>query len=464
MGNVGYNVITMGFHYPNDVFLNRRSLLRTAVMAGSGGLALSELLRLRQTAAAPGTPGPDTAVIQIFLSGGPSQFETYDPKPQAPAEIRGPCSPISTNVPGIHICETMPRQARIMDKLAILRSVHHHTNKHYDGMALCHTGKRKFLEPSVGSVTAKMRGANALGIPAYVRLGNTPRKPIPTFEANHNASYLGRQYDFFKVLFDPQGKYYMPSMVLQPGLTLQRIDSRRKLVEAMDKLRRQMDNSDAFAAMDSVQQQAFEMLNGPRARQAFDLSQEPQSVRDRYGREHWSSDGREETKYHWGQATLLARRLIEAGVTFVTVDCDIRGGAFDAHQDLPRYIRETSAPMDTLVTTLVEDLHERGLDKKVLVLVWGEFGRTPVINKDAGRDHWGRVMSVALAGGGLRTGQVIGASNDRGEDPVERPLRPEDVLATVYYHLGIDPHVTFSKPDGRPVPVLYQGEPIRELL
>ena len=448
-----------------DMRVDRRGFARSALLFGSGcALNLPDILRLRAAAASSsGQAPPDTAVIQIFLSGGPSQFETYDPKPDAPVEYRGQYRPIRTNVPGIEICETMPRQAAIMDKLTLLRSVHHDSNVHYNGMFLCLTGKRKKDEPSVGSITARMRGAAAPGLPPYVRLGNTPRKPIPVYEKNHQASYIGKRYDFFKVFFDPEGNYQLPSMAPAPGVLRERFNDRKSLLTQLDQMRRTIDATGEMETMDQFQQMAFEMVSGPKARAAFDLSQESQKLRDRYGRQPWSSRGLDKTKYHWGQAALLARRLVEAGVTFVTVDCDIRGGAFDAHQDQPRYMQETGPPMDAMISALVEDLHERGLNEKVLVLIWGEFGRSPRINEDGGRDHWGSAMSVAMAGGGLKTGQVIGSTNSRGEVPQTRPLKPEDVLATVYQHLRIDPNAAFLNHAGRPVPILFDGEPIREL-
>ncbi len=443
---------------------NRRDFARTAVLAGASWLTFPDVLRHRAAAAGSRGNPPDTAVIQIFLSGGPSQLETYDPKPDAPVEYRGEFRPISTNVPGIDICETLPRQAAIMDKLALVRSVHHDTTIHYDGMFLCLTGKRYKGEPSVGSITARQRGPNASGMPPYVRFGNTPRAPIVEYEENHKASYLGKRYDFFKVFFDPQGRYELPNLALQQGLPLARVADRHALAQQFDRLRKIMDTSGEAEAMDDFQRMAFDMIANPQVREAFDLNCESDILRDRYGRTPWCSNGRRETRYQWGQAALLARRLVEAGVTFVTLDCDIRGGAFDAHQDQPRYMRETGEPMDAMISALVEDLHDRGLNDKVLVLIWGEFGRTPKINNEAGRDHWPSVMSVALAGGGLRTGQVIGASNSRGEVPLQRPLKPEDVLATVYRHLGIDPTTSFLNHAGRPIPILFDGEPIHELL
>jgi hypothetical protein len=403
-------------------------------------------------------------VIQVWLWGGASQLETYDPKPDAPAEYRGPYGTIPTSVPGLEISELLPRHARVMDRVAVLRSVHHKENDHQAGMHLCLTGhspqKDPFVEsshPSVGSVVARTRGSNQRGLPPYVRIGWNPDEK-PWRDLPYRAATWGARYDPMELLtVAEEDSYRTSSLDLVAGLTTGRLEGRRALLKRFDSLRRRLDATGTMSTMDHFHRLATDMLTTEKARQAFDLEKEDPRLRDRYGR------------HRSGQTYLLARRLVEAGVTFVTVIDPGFGQVpnsygWDMHHKLERGMEHCAPPFDQALTALIEDVHDRGLDRDVLVLVWGEFGRTPRINKFAGRDHWANLQSVLISGGGLRMGQVIGSSTDKGEVPRDRPLWAHDVLAMLYRHLGIDPRRTFPNDAGRPVFVLPKGEVIEELV
>lgn len=453
----------------------RRGLSRREVLlSGFGGLTLPAILQARAAAAASsGRLPPHTAVIQYWLGGAASHFETYDPKPDAPVEFRGPFRPIPTNVPGIQISETLPLHARIMDKVALLRSVHHDNSDHQHGMHWCQTGHdakangvnpfKGSSHPSIGSITANVRGANQPGMPPYVHIGYELDQ-VAGRHHPHNAAYLGRRFVPFSILDQRTGDgkdpgldrdFQVKNLKLLDGLTGRTIADRRALLAQFDRLRRGMHQKGAIDGLDHFQQAAFEMLTGQRARAAFDLEQEDERTRRRYG------------PSRSGQTALLARRLVEAGVTFVTVvdpGVGLSSSGWDLHTQLEWGMKTACPRMDQAVTALIEDLHERGLDRTVLLVVWGEFGRTPRINKDGGRDHWADVQSVLIAGGGLRMGQVIGASTAKGERPKDRPLWPFDILSTIYRHLGIDTQRAFLNEVGRPIPILDSGQMIRELV
>jgi hypothetical protein len=357
-------------------------------------------------------------------------------------------------VPGIQICELMPRQAQVMDKLAIVRSLHHTTGDHFAGAHWMLTGyhgsnaaRLDPMYPSAGSITARLRGANRPGLPAYVAV---PLASSVGLNPGYNsAAYLGTAYNPFQTGSDPNNpNFSVQNLRLPNGVTLAQLEERRSLLRTFDTLRRDIDRSGTMESMDRFEAQAYEMISGPAAREAFDISREDPRLRDRYGR------------HNWGQSTLLARRLVEAGVTFVTVHM----GGWDDHARIEQAMRNKLPILDRALATLVEDLSERGLAGRVAVCVCGEFGRTPRINQDAGRDHWGQSNFVVFAGGGLRMGQAIGATTSRGEYPRERAVTPGDMLATLYHVLGIDTHVTFTDNSGRPHPVLHQGTLIRELV
>lgn len=441
--------------------VSRRDFLRIGAL-GVGGIALPDLLRLRAAEAAAGKDKSDTAAILIWCNGGPSQFETYDPKPEAPAEIRGAFKPIATKVPGVQLCELLPRHAQLADKIAIVRSCAHKESGHGSATKNINTGylhppgtnEGVFLYPAVGSVVAKVRESERPSLPPYVCV---PQQAI--FKDNvGGGAYLGTAYDPFAA-HPVDG----PKAVQVPGeLTAERLQNRKALLGSLDRLRRDADAGGLMEGMDTFTRQAFEMVTGKAAREALDLSKESAQTREKYGRTPDGGKGRgsKDAPLYWGESLLLARRLVEAGVGFVGVGF----GSWDDHGQLPDNMRGRGPTYDTALAGLIDDLYERGLAKKVLVLAWGEFGRTPIVNKGGGRDHWPSSMSALLAGGGLKMGQVIGSTDDKGARPKDRPLHPNDVLATVYKHLGIDHTQAFINPAGRPIPILPHGEPIAELL
>jgi Protein of unknown function (DUF1501) len=455
--------IQQGASARNCQGISRRTALKAGFL-GLMGLSLPDLLRLR--AQSP-TEKKDTAVILIWLDGGPSQLETYDPKPGAPAEYRGPYGAIRTNVTGIQISETLPLHAKQADKMVFIRSVHHDNGDHFAGAHWMLTGRfgssavnlaQKY--PSVGSYTAKVRGPNKPGLPAYV--GLPAAQSIYLFPGYQGAAYLGPAYNPFDV--DREQKYLAANSTVRIGRPkclenfqqgrLGQVKGRARLLASFDKLRRDIDQSGTMDTLDKYQQQAIQMILGGKARAAFDLDKESPRVADRYG------------QGPWGRYTLMARRLVEAGVTFVTVDMP----HWDDHSNIKAGHGYKLPHVDRAVSSLVEDLKWRGLLDRVLVVVMGEFGRTPRLNKGQpgipipGRDHWGNAISVMMAGGGLKLGQVVGSTNARAEHPVDRPLKPADVLATVYHVLGIDAKLTFKDHTGRPHAILDEGEPIKEVV
>lgn len=427
--------------------ISRRSLLKAGVL-GLGGLSLPKLLRHRAQAAESGRTVRKTSVIFVELAGGPTHFETYDPKPDAPAEYRGPLGTVATNVPGVRFSELMVEQAKIMDKLAVIRSVTHTSSSHGTSAHLTQTGyylrdpqRRENDNPCIGSVTSKLRGPNTAGLPAFVAIPQPMRFGGP--------AYLGKQYSSFNTESDPSSdKFAVGNLELAKGLDLARLGDRKGLLAAFDNQRRLADAQGQTESLDQFTREASELVSSGLARKAFDIAAEPASLRDRYGRASA------------GQCMLLARRLIEAGVTFVTV----RVPGWDDHGNIKESMQRKGPAYDQGLAALVGDLYERGLDKDVLVVSMGEFGRTPRVNASAGRDHWGSLMSVVLAGGGLKVGQVVGSSNDKGEIPADRPYRPENILAVLYRHLGIDPSQTFNDLSGRPRYLLENRNLVTELV
>jgi hypothetical protein len=445
--------------YPSDQrrSLPRRSFLQVGTL-GVGGLSLSQLLQLRAEGAA--VRSADTNVILIWLSGGPGHMETWDPKPLAPAEYRGPLQAIDTSVPGVQFSELMPEQARVMEKLAVLRTVKHGTGDHtkgnhwmltgFEGPAFNAPDNTQQRRPALGSAVAKLRGANRPGLLPYVAV---PHLRGGTDNLFHYATYLGGGCNPFVVNSDPnESKFQVRNLALPGELTLERAANRRGLREQLDRLQFAADKGSRD--LDTHQQAAFDLLTSRQVRSAFDISQESEALRDRYGR------------HTFGQSALLARRLVEHGVTFVTVNCV----PWDHHGSPGQYKTEEGArllipPLDRAIAALIQDLIDRGLYEKTLVVAMGEFGRTPRMNPNAGRDHWGNTFSVLMGCGGMKMGQVIGRSSRRGEEVVERPLSPGDVAATVYHHLGINARdVSFRDALDRPMALLDEGEPIRELI
>jgi hypothetical protein len=435
-----------GSSYQTCDGLSRRSFLKVGFL-GLAGLTLADHLRLQAQAQEAGQPTRDTAVILLWLGGGPSHIDMYDLKPDAPAEFRGEFRPIATNLPGVRVGEHLPLQARLMDKISVVRSVTHTNAGHGMGTHWMMTGYVPTIEindnlnPSCGSIVARVRGANAPRLPAYVCLPNPP--------PSANAAYLGVAYNPFTPGNDPNSPgFQVRDLRLAPQVDLSRFRNRRELLRGLDNLRRDVDTQGAAEGYDRFYRDAFDIVTGERCRNAFDIHREPARVRDHYGRDSW------------GQSTLLARRLVEAGVTYVTVNM----GGWDTHNNNFQSLRTRLLPRyDRAVAALIEDLHARGLDRRVLVVSYGEFGRTPRVNTTAGRDHWPGAMSVLFAGGGLRMGRVIGSTDARAEYPTSRAASPQDVLATVYQVLGINYRQEFHDAAQRPIAILNEGRPIAEL-
>jgi uncharacterized protein (DUF1501 family) len=440
---------------------SRRALLRAGVLGGLSGLGLPTLLRAEAEARGRRS-GSDLSVILVWLDGGPPQHETYDPKPDAPAEFRGPLKAIPTAVPGIHVSELLPKHARLMDRMSLIRSIHHDNGDHFAAAHWMLTGylganaaNLAAQYPSAGSVVSHLMGARRPGMPAYVGLPNT--HSVGLAPGYHGAAYLGVACNPFSADGDPNSPgYVVPNLVLPAGVDGPRFEGRRGLLAAFDGARREADSSGLMDGLDRFTQDAYAMVTGPAARAAFDLAKEDPRLRDRYGR------------HRWGQSALMARRLVAAGVRFVTLTFD----GWDFHSSLETGMRRVLPVLDDAVGTLVEDLELHGLLQTTMVVVMGEFGRTPRLNTTGvpgsdpvpGRDHWGNVMSVLVAGGGLAAGRTVGASNSRGEVPKERPLSPADLLVTLYTRLGLSPETTFVNRAGRPATIGSTGQAIAELL
>jgi hypothetical protein len=430
---------------------SRRGFLQTG-FAGLAGMTLPALFRQNARAAEIGQPKSKTNVILFWLSGGPSHIDMWDPKPDAPIEIRGPYGHIPTKLPGVHVCEHLPLTARLMDKLTIIRSVDCSASNHTPitmqaGNPLArrtNDGRDGGGYPSMGSVAAKFRGPNAPGIPGYVALADS--LPADVWGAGHMGD-----------AFNPvSGKDLSGRLNLVEGLTIERLGNRRILAEQIDDWKRSVGKNQEIASADQYTQQAYEVLMTGRAQRAFNLDEETPAVRDAYGRDSL------------GEKALLARRLVEAGSTFVTVSG--AWGYFDHHGDSVKWggIKKGLTPLlpavDRTLHAIVTDLESRGLLESTLILMLGEFGRSPVVNKDGGRDHWPRVMSMVMAGGGLRHGQVIGSTDSKGYDVASRRVGPSDLAATVFHHLGIDQNSAWIDLQGRPRPIVTEGGSVIEEL
>jgi len=445
--------------------LRRREVLQAGLLAMSG-LSQADVLAAR---AAAGETSHDTSVIVLYLHGGPSQLETYDLKPLAPVEYRSVFAPIETRVPGMQICEHFPRQAGLADKIALVRSVHHTMSSHSDGGIEVLTGKTpvrpdpasqsKSEHPCLGAVASRLLGPHPEALPRYVA--------IPQQLYMIRPAYLGLHHGPLAVGDPAAADFRPPVLQIAGGTGGQNLADRAGLIRQFDRLRGSLDQRGSFEGTDAFRDLAVSMLTGPQVAAAFDLSREPDELRDHYGRTHW------------GQSCLLARRLCEAGVSVVTlyIDAAKSGPDFTNWDDhimnagrpghFAFYMQNRLPWLDQALSALIADIHNRGVDRRILVAAFGEFGRTPRLSHNAngtGRDHWPDAQSVLLAGGGLKTGQVIGATNSRAEFPTERPLTPKDILATLYRHLGIDRHHAFPDFAGRPVPVLGEGAPIAELI
>lgn len=436
---------------------SRRHFLKIGGLA-LGGLSLPRLLRAEE--ASPTTRGSNLshkAIIMIYLSGGPSHQDMYDLKMEAPIEIRGSFRPIATNIPGIEICEHMPRLAKMMDKFAIIRSLYGCPDQHASD--LCLSGYpigargRQDNHPSLGAAVSKLQGPVDPAVPPFVGLTiKTRHDPYcnPGFP-----SFLGAAH----APFQPDGEG-MANMRLN-GVTLDQLRNRQTLLASFDQYRRQVDALEAYRGADALTRKAFDVLTSSKLVEALDLDKEDPALRDRYGRGSADPAFGEDAGPHWMDQFLVARRLVEVGVRCVTLSF----GSWDRHGANFERLPSQLAKFDQGITALVEDLHARGLDRDVSVVAWGEFGRTPRINKDGGRDHWPQVSCGLLAGGGMRMGQVIGSTNRLGEVPQDRPVHYQEVFATLYRQLGIDVG-TATIPDqaGRPQYLVDHRHPIRELI
>jgi hypothetical protein len=372
----------------------------------------------------------------IYLPGGPTHIDTYDPKPNAPAEIRGEFKPISTNVPGVQLCELFPKQAAMWDKFAVIRSLVG-SNEHSDSSVM--TGYSEQLNrvqnhPSFGSVVSKVRSGEESAVPPFVSLRGMSR--------GSDSGFLGIAHRPFA----PSGPGNA-NLKLAGGVTSERLDERKHLLDTFDDTRRDIDATGAMAGLDSYTEKAIEMVTSGVVRKALDLSNESSKTRERYGKDA-------------GQAFLTARRLVEAGVGCVTLSI----GGWDTHSGNFNTMKRQLPQVDAALTSLIQDLHERGMQDDVVTVMWGEFGRTPKINMSAGRDHWPAVMSALVAGGGLKMGQAIGTSTANAERPKDRPYNIQQVLATLYTAIGIDPAQTFNNGSGRPMYLLDQRDPVTELI
>ena len=441
--------------------MQRRTYLKLG-LAGLAGGSFLDLLALRKANAEQADGGSSSKkkpsnCILIWMDGGPTHFETFDPKPDAPSEIRGDFQPISTNVPGIQICEHLPKLAAIADKYSIIRSVCHNQGNHGAGNHYMMTGAPPRIpvgcgafvsfHPSLGSVAAYEREAPH-GLPGYFTMPSMSRSGGPNF--------LGAKYAPFIINNDPNNKNFRVRDVELPvGLDQQRFTSRRDLRKTVDRMSRFefAESVDPVSAYDDNYAQGYDLVQTPEAQRAFDIGSEPETMREAYGRNAF------------GQRALLARRLVEAGVPFVT----IYDGGWDHHSDLFGALQKRLPTWDQTVATLINDLDQRGLLETTMVIALGEFGRTPKISTLAGqtkpgRDHWANAMSILFAGGGSRGGQVIGATDRQGYAAVERVLSPENYVSTVYRKLGIDPGKIYHTPAGRPTHLVSDATPISELM
>ncbi len=412
--------------------LNRRNFLK--IGAFGAGLSLTGMLRAQGTAAA--TTTSRKSAIMIYLPGGPSHMDMYDLKPEAPMEFRGEFKPIATNVPGVQICEHMPLQAAMWDKLACVRSLVS-VDEHSDSLVMTgysENANRTAHHPSFGSVMSKLRGNNGSNdVPAFVSLRGMAVGTEP--------GYLGIAHR----PFTPDGAGFQ-NLRLPSGVDTHRVDDRKELLKSFDSVRRDIDQTGTMKGIDSFTARAFDMVASGTVRRALDLTREEPRTRDRY---------------QDCEQFLTARRLIEAGVGCVTLSI----GGWDTHSSNFKTLKQQLPQVDRGVANLIQDLHDRGMQDDVVTVMWGEFGRTPKVNgSDGGRDHWSPAMSALVAGGGLKMGQMIGSTNARGEYPRDRKYTVPQLLSTLYQAIGIDPSQTFPNGSGRPMYILDDREPVTELL
>ena len=420
--------------------VSRRDFLRVGSL-GVAGLALPDLLRARAAAAATGVATKNTSVVWVWLGGGATHIETFDPKMDAPSEFRSTVGAVETVLPGVQFGQLLPGMARVADKMAVVRSFSHNDSGHGGGTHWVMTGYDNRnadnggvpIRPALGSIAARFRGANhpITGIPAYIRLSGGI--------GADGAAWLGRAFE----PFEPSGDG-RKNMNLNVGSD--RLADRRALLAAFDHLNRQADATGVMEGMDSFEGQAFSLLLGS-AKDAFDINREKPVTLAKYGK-------------GLGEQLLLARRLCQAGAGFVT----IRTNGWDMHGNIVPGLNKLCPPLDQAISAFVEDVYEQGLSQNILLVITGEFGRTPRINKNAGRDHWSSLSTLALAGGGLKMGQVVGESNAKAERPKSAAITPQDLMATVFHVLGVDLDLHYYNTAGRPTPMIESGKPVAELV
>ncbi|MEX2216159.1 MAG: DUF1501 domain-containing protein, partial [Phycisphaeraceae bacterium] len=446
-----------------DIYLNRkkhrhcngatrRDFLRIGALAPIG-LALPQLLAAQATQAAEqnreAASGPKArakSVILVFLGGGLSHHDSFDPKPEAPEEIRGKYGVIPTNVKGLNICEKLPLMAKVMDKVALVRSGAHNNDHHETATnwVLCGRFGTPFGDyPAMGAVVAHQKGFTAGKLPPYVAV---PKNPSFTWELGRSA-FLGGRYESFKAGNPNDANYKVRDLTLQQPMKDDRIARRDTLLKAVDSLSAKVQGDDQIQTYDEFSKRAAEMILSPEAQSAFDIDKESKDLRDRYGRSEF------------GQSCLLARRLAQRGVAFTTINY----GGWDHHAKIFESLDKKLPELDQGLSALVQDMHDTGAMKETLLVVMGEFGRSPKVNKDAGRDHWGPAASMLFAGAGVKEGFVLGATDKHGGYATERPVSPADVSYTIYESLGINPRKHIHTPDGRPLEILDQGAMVTEL-
>lgn len=441
----------------NCAGISRRHCLRLGLGGLFGGGLVNALRARSEAAVVSGTPAAAKSCILIWMDGGPTHFETFDPKPDAPAEIRGEFEAISTKVPGVHYSQHMTRLAGLLDKYAMIRSIRHDQGNHGAGNHYMMTGAPPRIpvgcgafvsfHPSMGSVAAYELGREN-GLPPYFSMPDMSRSGGPNF--------LGAKYAPFVVSDDPNNKQFRVRDVAVPtDLLGDRFDRRRDLRQLVDRMKRihEEQAADPVRAFDEYYRQGYDIVTSTQAQAAFDINREDEAIRDAYGRNSF------------GQRALLARRLVEAGVPFIT----LYDGGWDHHSDLFNALGKRLPNWDNTIATLIEDLERRGLLETTLVIALGEFGRTPKLSvlsgqSKAGRDHWANAMSVLMAGGGTPGGLVLGQTDKNGYTASERVLSPENFVSTVYTKLGIDPAKMVYNPDGRPIMLVSEPHPIPELL
>jgi hypothetical protein len=427
--------------------MSRRSFVKIGAIGFLGlSLSLTDLFRL-QAASGQGANGAKAkSVILLWMDGGPSQYDTFDPKLEAPAGIKSEFGAIKTNVPGLSVCELMPNMATVMDKVTLVRTVSHNEGAHERACHTLLTGwhpNPSLIYPSMGSVVAKELGSNGT-LPPYVSI------PGNNFAFGYGQSgYLEAAFNPFSVGGDPNNpRFSVRDVSLPNGLTMERLDGRRTLLQAVDSAFKRFENTPEAKSRDEFYQRAYDMISSPAAKKAFNIQEEPAELRDKYGRNGF------------GQGCLLARRLVEAGVRFITVT----HGGWDTHSDNAKSSKDRLVPpVDKGMAALIQDLDQRGLLKETLVVWMGEFGRTAQINPLAGRDHWPNTGCAVFAGAGVPGGQVVGQTDIKGQDPKDRKVSPEDIALTLYTKLGVQGEKVVDTPQGRPSKIVDNGTVIKEL-